>query len=140
MLPQKTFLGNVLMTMATCGVPCFMMVSGALMHSSRSFNWKKYVKRIATIYFVMCLWRVIYLVVSIIITGVTFTFGEFIKYLFLFGGLQNVPSSVMWYMIAFILVMLVYPISYHLLNNESSNGKLYIYLLLLPGIPWWLNW
>lgn len=131
MLPKNTFLGNILMTMATCGVPCFMMVSGALMHNSHSFNWKKYFKRIFTVYLVMCLWKVIYLAVSFVILDVQFTFNELIRYLFLFGGLSNVPSSVMWYMVAFILVMLVYPISYHLLNDESSNGKLYIFLLLL---------
>jgi len=131
MLPENTFLGNVLMALATCAVPCFMMVTGAIMHSSHSFDWKKYFKRLATIYFVMFLWKIIYLVISFVILDVSFSKVELMKYLFLFGKIANVPSEVMWYMVALILVTLFYPISYFLLKDENSKGKAYIFLLLL---------
>lgn len=130
-LPNKTIIGNLMMALATAGVPCFMMVSGALLHNTPSFSWQKYFQRLGKIYISLIAWRIIYLLISSICFNPHFSKVELFKYLFLFGSIGQVPSEVMWYMIALLLVLLIYPISYFLFHEKNTNGKIFIFLLIL---------
>lgn len=133
-LPDNTILGNVFMTLATGAVPCFLMVSGALMHSAASFSWKKYFKRLFKLYLSIFIWKTIYLVGACAVYDISFSKSDFFKYMFLFGSISGVPSSVMWYMVALLLAMLVFPLSYFLFHQKDSNGKGFNFLLLLTFI------
>lgn len=130
-LPNKTIIGNLMIALATAGVPCFMMVSGALLHNTPSFSWQKYFQRLGKIYVSLVMWRIIYLLISCICFKPHFSKIQLFKYLFLFGSIEKVPSEVMWYMIALLLVLLIYPLSYFLFHEENPHGKMFIFLLIL---------
>ncbi len=134
LIPNESFIGNVMMALASAGVPLFLMVSGALMHSSKSFDYKKYANKLVKIYVVMLVWKVIHFLYYVIPTGATFGMGELIRYFLLLDNSLPIPSQPMWYMNAFLMALLLYPISYYLLNHDEATEKIYKHLLALTFV------
>ena len=135
LMPNETVLGNMIMALSWCAVPCFMMVSGGLMHRSNRFEWKKYLKKIAKLYIILVLWRGIYLLVHIFVANVELNTPETIQYLFFFSDIKGVNTGVMWYMNAFLLVQLFYPVTHYLFCSGETRGRqILIFLLILFAI------
>lgn len=127
LLPSDSYIANILMCLAWGAVPCFMIVSGGLMHNKKEFVWIKHLKKIFKVYSVLVGWKLIYFVIYLKVKYISVSKVSFLKYLFLFGNLGNIPSDVTWYMEALLTVLLIFPISYTLYNNKS---KVVFYFLL----------
>lgn len=128
LLPENSFIGNIIMTLAWAAVPCFMMITGNLLQRSRSFIWTKYLKRLIVTYFTIVFWKAVYyLVYHYMIPASTSTI-DLVQYLFFFKPLDYIQDGVMWYMNAYLMVMLLYPVLHYLIKN---NINLYLYLLFL---------
>lgn len=143
LLSQKTFIGNVAMSLAWGAVPCFMMVSGALLHNSSHFLWKKYLLKISRLAGVLAAWRLIYLLITMSLTPFKVSTLVVIQYLFLLKDIEQVRTGVMWYIIAYIMVLLLYPVTYFLFHNYGGRKVLAFVLLLagtsgilIPSIDW----
>ena len=121
LLSKDTLLGNIIMATAWGAVPCFIMVTGALMHAKKTISWSNYYKQIFRTYVVLLSWKVIYLFIYSKINTLAFTTQDLISYLFFFGSIKGVGSSVMWYMYAYLSIMLFYPVSFFLFRN---NGRI----------------
>ncbi len=133
LLSKNTIIGNFFMSLSWAAVPCFMMTTGALMHQAKMFSWKKYLLKLFKTYLVFSSWRLIYLLVQIPLTDQDLSFDKLLQYLFLFTDLDKINTDVMWYMIAYIIVMLLYPVTYHLFQNNSGRKAL-VALGLIAGI------
>lgn len=147
LLSKETIVGNYIMALSWSAVPCFMMTSGALMHQS-SFAWKKYFIKIGKIYGSLCIWRLIYLIVFFQLKELHFGKIQFLQYLFLLTDLEGVNTGVMWYMIAFLLVLLIYPFTHFLFQDKTkravSGHKILLFVavvaalggILIPSANW----
>lgn len=133
LLPSDSVVGNILMSLAWGAVPCFMMVSGALMHNAKEFSWKKYALRICSVYGSFCVWRALYYVVFSHLTHNTASLGRWLQYIFLFHDLDGIDTGVMWYIVAYLAVMLIYPVTYFLFQNGAQGRKILFLLLVLAG-------
>lgn len=122
MMPDETVLGNIVMCLAWAAVPCFFLASGGLMHASKSWNWKKYFKKLVRVYLVLIIWKVIYLIVYMTAITTSFTGSELVNYLFFFGDIQGINTGVMWFMYAYVMILLIYPLTYVLFKN-GKKGK-----------------
>ena len=70
LLSGSSVVGNAIMTLAWAAVPCFMMITGGLLCRKKSdFDWKKYIKRLITLYVVIILWRIVYILIYIVMNG-----------------------------------------------------------------------
>lgn len=58
------------------------------------------------------------------ISEVTFSKIEFIKYLFLFCEIPNVSTGLMWFMYAYLAVLVFFPISYFLFSGGREGKKI----------------
>lgn len=135
-LSPETYAGNIVMQMAWSGVPTFLMVSGGLQIVAKPFAFTKYMKSIESLYLKLCGWKLIYFLTYRYIMHMTSRISSvgFIRYLLFFGNLDDVDTGVMWYMNAYIMIMLVLPVFYVLYHEHY---KLYIgitILCLLNGI------
>lgn len=139
-LPNETIIGNFIMTLTWAAVPCFMMVSGALMHQTSRFSWEKYFTKLVRIYIVLCAWRLIYLLVYFVVLDISFGIYDIVQYLFLLKDLEGVNTGVMWYMIAYLIVMCLYPVTYHLFKNNGRKilafimGISFVQGILIPSM------
>lgn len=127
LLPYHSVVGNLMMTLAWGAVPCFVMASGAVLHQSRHFTWQKHGKRLGSMYMTLVCWRLLYLVVYRIagkITGISL--WTCIKYLFFLQDYEGVDTGLMWYMIAYLGLMIVYPITYFLFTGGHTGKADYI--------------
>ncbi len=129
LLSSRTIIGNALMCLAWGAVPCFFMVTGGLMHRPGRFSWKKYFARLARVYCVLVVWKIIYLAVNMSFSEVTFSKTKLFIYLFLFGSIDGVRTTVMWFMYAYLMVLLFYPIS-QFLFRASKEGKMVLLFLV----------
>ena len=143
-IPDNSFWGNVLMLLAWSAVPCFFMVTGGLMHCMKDFVWKKYIRKILRTYIGLSAWKAIYL---ICFGGIQkrFAASSIVGYLFFFDDLEGINTDSMWFMSAYIAVMIFYPISYYLIQS-AIGMKLYIYIMILllfggmiiPTLNYWI--
>lgn len=143
-LPEKSFIGNIIMTLAWAAVPCFMMVTGGLMHHSKAFSWRKHAKRLVETYIKIVFWKAVYLAAYSIVSKLSFSCAAIVQYLFFFGDLQGVNVSVSWYMNAYLLVMFLYPVTYYLhKHDEKLLGYLTLLTffagIILPSLNWIVN-
>jgi len=130
MLPDKSVLGNILMCMSYGAVPCFIMVTGGLMHQSKEPNWQKFALRLIKMYLILCLWKGIFLIFYKNLYSLSFSRKEIFGYLFLFVTLPNVNSRLLWYLEAYLAVTILYPVTWFLFQN----GKLGRRILLFWGM------
>lgn len=123
MLPKNSVLGNVLMCMSYGAVPCFMMVTGGLMHRRRELDWQKYLLRLVKMYLLLCFWKAVYLLFYKSLYTLSFSPKAIFSYLFLFGTLPEVNSGLLWYLEAYLAVMLLYPVTRFLFRG-GRDGRL----------------
>ena len=148
MLSRDSVLGNALMALAWTAVPCFMMTSGALMHRKETFDTKKYFRRIVRLYAAYLIWRLIYYVLYSVGGAVEQpSVTQLIKFLFLGNYAPGINAGAMWYIIAYIYVLLLYPIT-HFLFFGGKRGRRILALLgciacvggiVLPSAEWAAN-
>lgn len=134
LLPKDSILGNILMSLAWGAVPCFFLVSGGIMNCSRHFSWKKYFIRLIKIYLVLAVWKLIYLLAYSSVNDVSFSKETLFKYLFLFGNIENVNTGVMWFMTAYLLALLLYPITWFLFNCGKKGETAAGFLMLISFV------
>lgn len=135
LLAYHSVVGNLMMTIAWGAVPCFVMTSGAVLHQSKHFTWQKHGKRLGTMYMTLVCWRLLYLAVYRIagkITGISFWAG--VKYLFFLQDYEGVDTGVMWYMIAYLGLMIVYPITYFLFTGGTWGRQIAFFVMILSGL------
>ena len=107
MLSAGGVLGNIVMCVAWGAVPCFFMVTGALLNNAQKFDWKKYFARFFKAYAVLAVWKIIYLLVTCTYAKVDISLSKLFEYVFLFGNLDGVKTGDMWFMTAYLLVLLL---------------------------------
>ncbi len=146
LLSKGSIAGNAVMSAAWGAVPCFMMVSGALLHSKRSFSWGYYFNKLIKIIVPFILWRLIYLLITAMVSTVECSFSQVVQYLFFFKDIDSVSTGGMWYIIAYIVVLLLYPVTYHLFRDENGRKVLLFMCILaclsgviIPSINWGIN-
>ena len=131
MLPNETLAGNLIMSAAWGGVPCFFLASGGVMHRASTFRWKKYLHKLFQTYVVLVIWKVIYLLVYFRLRELTFSRGTLIRYLFFFDGMDGVDDGVLWFMYAYLFVLLVYPVTYFLFKHGKEGKTIISFLMVL---------
>lgn len=150
-LPENTIVGNVVMALAWAAVPCFMMVSGAVMHQSEMFEWRKHFLKIGKTYVVLCIWRLIYLLIHIRIQSMHFGRAQLLSYLFFLTDLDGIDTGVMWYMNAYLVMLFLFPVT-RFLFCEKFQGKhigreILVYMagisavggIIIPSVNWGLE-
>lgn len=120
MLSAGGVLGNIVMCVAWGAVPCFFMVTGALLNNAQKFDWKKYFARFFKAYAVLAVWKIIYLLVTCTYAKVDISLSKLFEYVFLFGNLDGVKTGAMWFMTAYLLVLLFYPLTWHLMHGGKG--------------------
>ena len=145
LLPENSVWGNVVMTLSWAAVPCFMMISGMLMHHSSSFQWKKYLWKVIKVFSVLCIWRLVYYIVFQCMEPFSVSKTDFVQYVFFLKDLEAVNTGVMWYMIAYLVVLLLYPITYSLFKQKNWAQLKFLLALsaaagiILPSLDWLIN-
>lgn len=142
LLPPNSIWGNVAMTLSWAAVPCFMMTSGFLMHRSKSFQWNKYFKKVIGTFAVLCVWRLIYFIVYQCMEPFSISKSQFMQYVFFLKDLEEINTGVMWYMVAYLVVLLLYPIINTLFKLEDKTQLKFLLVLsaasgiILPSLDW----
>ena len=120
-IPNESVAGNIFMTLAWAAVPCFMLVSGGLMHSKESFGWKNYFIKLGRTYFQVVCWRAAYLLIYMTFKEATFGKVALIRYLLFFVDIPGLNTGHLWFMNAYLTCMLLYPITYAFFNLYREN-------------------
>ena len=92
LLKNKGYVDNFAMLFCWAGVPCFLMVNGALLFN-KELKLKKHIKKTIMIYIANIIWRLIYIIVynKILKENVDLQNKSMVfKYLFCFGNLKGV--------------------------------------------------
>ena len=133
LLSGSSVVGNAIMTLAWAAVPCFMMITGGLLCRKKSdFDWKKYIKRLITLYVVIILWRIVYILIYIVMNGNIYTGKDIIAGIFFMSDVNGINMDVFWYMKAYLVTYMIYPIIWFLLMN---GGKKYMLnIMVVTGV------
>lgn len=135
LMPNETVVGNYFMSLAWLAVPCFMLCSGALMHQKQTFSFKKHFSRLGTLYLCIVVWRLIHAAIFFVRYGRAIRMHELIEFLFFFKEVEAMEAGHMWFMFAYFLVMLFFPLSFYLFRKCGKEGrKALILVLILTGI------
>ena len=114
-------------------VPCFFMATGAIF-LNREFDFKKWIKRLIKTYIVLIIWNIIYLIFFVLWKDISLNeISKFaiLKYIFMFQNLPKIQSGHMWFINAYISVLLVYPIVLMCLNSENLQFKKFLKILFM---------
>ncbi len=130
-LPDDSILGNIFMAAAWAAVPCFFLVSGGLMHQSHKFGWKKYFFKLFRTYLILCVWKILYLIFFSFLQEITFSKVELVQYIFMFGEISGVDTGPMWFMYAYILVLIFYPVSRFLYTGGTEGQQILKFVLVI---------
>ncbi len=131
LLGNSSLVGNMIMCIAWGAVPCFFMVSGGVMHQKKEFLWKPYFYRLMQVYFGLCVWKLIYLLINGLLHDLSFSKVDLIKYLFFFGSIDGVDTVLMWFAQAYLLVLIFYPITWFLFRHFSEGKKILLFILVM---------
>ncbi len=127
-LPGTTVVGNIIMTLAWAAVPCFMMITGGLLCRKDSFDWKKYIIKLVTLYLVIVIWRIIYIFVYIIMNGDVYLHKDIISSVLFMTDINGIDMGVFWYMKAYLVTYIIYPVIWFLFRN---GGKKYVLSIMV---------
>lgn len=131
-LANESVIGNIFMLLAWATVPNFFMVTGGLLHNTnKNFSWKKHLKKIARMYVVLVIWKVIYLLFFIKMQTISFSKAELVNYLFLMGDIDGVRTGIMWFMYAYLMLLLFYPISGQLFHNGKEGKNILFFTIVV---------
>lgn len=102
------------MCFAFAAVPAFLMASGAVLHRYAVFDWRRYIIRLIKTTAVLYVWKIIYR----------------FAYMIFCGDTANVDDSVMWYIKAYIVCLLFYPVSFELIQSKNGERALLFFTLV----------
>ncbi len=136
-IDNESILGNILMTLCWSCVPLFFMCSGAIM-LNREFVYENWQRKLIMTYLACVVWKLLYMGMAAAMG--LFDIGnenpvELFNYVFALCDLQSVPSQHLWFMRAYIGILLLYPLLHRLMygsrerKTSASDGK-YLGLLL----------
>lgn len=135
LMPKETVVGNLFMAFAWFAVPCFMLCSGALMHSKQTFSFKKHFTRLGSMYLCFVIWRLILVAIFLVRSGMVIRVNDLIAFVFFFKYIEGMGAGHMWFMTAYFLVMLFFPVSFYLFRKCGQEGrKALVLVLILTGI------
>lgn len=144
LIDDTSFIGNLMMSLAWVAVPCFMMSSGALLHQKTEFNWTYYLKKIASAYLGIVVWRLLYYLVYFCAGKTVVGIRAVFKYVFLLSPLEDVDTGLMWYMYAYLAMLLIYPVTYCLFKGDKLYRQVLLFIMIWALIEGYLisnfNW
>ena len=128
LLDGESILGNMVMSLAWAAVPCFFMVTGGLLHKAKVFSWQKWIGRLLKIYGCMVVWKFLYWIFFACISDLSVDSGTIIKYLFFMGNAQGIEAGHVWFIVAYLQVLLFFPITYQLYTR--CNMGYFVFLMV----------
>ncbi len=128
-LSDSTILGNIVMAAAWGAVPNFFFVSGGLMHQKQKLDWKKYLLKLFRVYLILCIWKVLYLIFFSFLQEVVYSKVELLQYIFMTGTISGVDTGPMWFMYAYILVLIFFPVSRFLYAGGKEGRQVLKFIL-----------
>lgn len=131
-IPPDSYIGNAVMILAWAAVPCFLMCSGYVF-CFKEEPLQKWIERIANIYFVMLIWKILYLFFFINFSEISFGKVSLLQYLFLFEPLEGVNIGHFWFLYAYICCLLLCPILVPLF--KANHHKTILFILILCYAP-----
>ncbi len=134
LLPSNTIIGNILMLIAWGAVPCFFMVTGSIYHNTVFFDWRKWKIRLAELYIILAIWKGIHLIYFILCDHVSFTKAQLIQFLLFWGDIENVSVGQLWFMYAYIMMMLFLPVSYYFFHSGKEGERILLFVLTIAFI------
>lgn len=111
-LLSETVAANIFMAACWMAVPTFFMVNGALLFG-RPLQLKKHVKKTVSIYLVLAVWKLLYLLLIPLCMHTPMpeaATGDLFNYLFLFGELPGIINGHLWFIEALLAVYAVFPL------------------------------
>lgn len=123
--------GSMVTTLCMICVPLFFAVNGALL-LPRPLDVHKHVRKTVTIIAVLVVWKIIVTIFGIVVDGATytFTFKDFLGFLFS-HELGNYPlTGYMWFMNALIAIYLIYPLIKLMFDDNGAALKATVGVLL----------
>lgn len=148
LIPKGSIIGNIGMAAIYAACPCFMMVTGGLtiVRGGIAFDWKKYFLKFLKTYLVMVVWRMAYYFVYLLFADFEFSFKDFIlQTILLVDETSKVNMGIMWYMKSYLIMMIFYPLIYHLYTFKQKRLLLllivvtFIDAILLRSVDYLLN-
>lgn len=134
-LLSETVAANLFMSACWMAVPIFFMVNGALLFS-RPLDFKKHLKKTLSVYLVLSVWKLVYLLVIPPATGANLNgvgVGTVLNYLFLFGEIPEIVNGHLWFIEALLAVYLIFPalrVAYACRSGAISSRRLTWYLAI----------
>lgn len=122
-LLSPTVGANLFMSACWMAVPTFFMVNGALLFA-RPLNLKKHLKKTVSVYSVLVVWKLIYMLAVPPLTAGSLegiSAGEIFNYLFLFGELPGIINGHLWFIEALLAVYVVFPLFRILFDREMQD-------------------
>ena len=133
-LNKNGILDNVLMSICWLAVPCFFMCTGAI-YCNKNMDFKKWIIKLLSTYGVLIVWKIIYLIFFVIVNNLDigiYNKIDIIKYVFFFGNLSKVDDSLMWFMYAYLTVLICSPVFHGFFDMQKKTEKiLYVILFLI---------
>lgn len=133
LLPADSVAGNIIMSICWVAVPCFIMTTGYLLHKKETFDWKRYFTRLVTTYIVFVVWRLIYMCVQSNIYDETHTVSEYIRATLFAADINGVDFGALWYMKAYIVIYLIYPVTWFLFRHDGRKFVLGMLIVSFIG-------
>ena len=130
-LSDESILGNIMMAVAWAAVPNFFFVTGGVMHQAKALDWKKHIHKILHAYMILCIWKVIYLVFFSLVRDISYSRVELVQYIFLSGEIKSVETNMMWFMYAYIAVLIFFPVSYYLFKGGKEGKRILGFVLVI---------
>ena len=141
LLKNKGYMDNIAMLFCWAGVPCFLMVNGALLFN-KELKINKHYKKLLMIYIVNIVWRIIYLIISTEILHSDIDFeakSQIFKYIFCFGDIKGVNTGHLYFITALISCYLIFPVLYQSYKTKEGKKCLFIFCVILFVLIYGIN-
>lgn len=146
-LKSDSILANISMLLTWGAVPCFMMVSGVLVGRRAKSDISWCFKKIIISYVGIGVWNTIYLFTQMAMFKLHFGLKDIICFIFFFKELEGIKVEILWYMKAYIMVILFTPLISFLYNQGKMGVKLLWYIMcvlfiqsmVLPELSFWIS-
>ena len=132
-LKGNSVVDNVAMILCWSAVPCFFMTTGAI-YLNKEWNFKKYIYKLVSIYIIMCIWKIIYLIIYQCIGTINIldiSKKLIFNYIFLLNNLPGIVDGHFWFMYAYLSIFIIYPIFNLLFKNIKENKNYIIFILII---------
>ena len=132
-LKLNSVIDNIFMLSCWAAVPMFFMVTGSI-YLNRKFDFNKWKKKICKTYVVLVAWKLIYFLFFYFYNNLNIneiSKGLIIKYLFFFGQMDWIQSGHMWFIYAYLQVMLIYPLILKSFESDDIQYKRFFDFILI---------